>query len=133
MYWRKGWQVFLTPHFIGFNSLEAARRFLLSFAANVFVFRRGRLRGLAHWLIMWGCVLAAAIPVPLVWGWIHFETLPAGRDRGVMLAFRRRMVDHAAVTLSCISSRAVCRVPEPMSEFHRLRAYLEPRLVTTRS
>ena len=35
-----------------------------------------RLRGLAHWLIMWGCILAAAITFPLVWGWIHFETVP---------------------------------------------------------
>ncbi len=135
MYWRRGWAIFLTPHFIGFNVLEAIRRLLLSFAANLFIFRRGRVRGLAHWLIMWGCVLAAAITFPLVWGWIHFETLPARLDlyqaylfgfpvttfhiesfaafvmfhglvwsailviAGVMLAFRRRMVDHAAVTL----------------------------------
>jgi hypothetical protein len=135
MYWRRGWSVFLTPHFIGLNVLEATRRFLLAFAANLFIFRRGRLRGLAHWLIMWGCVLAAAITFPLVWGWIHFETAPSDFTRydayvfgfsvarfgiesfagfvifhglvwsailviaGVMLAFRRRMVDHAAVTL----------------------------------
>jgi hypothetical protein len=93
------------------------------------------MRGAAHWLIMWGCVLAAAITFPLVWGWIHFETVPGRLDlyqtyvfgfplhvfpvesifafvifhglvwsallviAGVMLAFRRRMVDHAAVTL----------------------------------
>ena len=25
--------------------------------------------------IMWGCLLAAAITFPLVWGWIHFETV----------------------------------------------------------
>ncbi|MCA9910553.1 MAG: MFS transporter, partial [Anaerolineae bacterium] len=30
----------------------------------------------AHWLIMWGCILAAAITFPLVFGWIHFQTLP---------------------------------------------------------
>ena len=135
MYWRRGWSVFLTPHFIGFNVLEGARRFLLAFAANLFIFKRGRLRGLAHWLIMWGCVIAAAITFPMVWGWIHFETAPSSFTlydayifgfpvarfgvasiagfvifhglvwsaflviAGVMLAFRRRMVDHAAVTL----------------------------------
>jgi len=27
-------------------------------------------------LLMWGCLLAAAITFPLVWGWIHFETVP---------------------------------------------------------
>ena len=42
---------------------------------------RGRLRGLAHWLIMWGCLLAAAITFPLVWGWIHFETVPGDLHR----------------------------------------------------
>src|SRR6185503_15222288 len=48
MYWRRGWAVFFTPHFIGSNTLEAARRFTLAFAANRFIFRRGRLRGAAH-------------------------------------------------------------------------------------
>jgi hypothetical protein len=135
MYWNRGWSVFLTPRFVGSNLLEALRRIVLAFAANRFIFRRGRLRGAAHWLMMWGCVLAAAITFPLVWGWIHFETVPGRLDlyrtfvfgfpvntfpieslfgfvvfhglvwsailviAGVMLAFRRRMVDHAAVTL----------------------------------
>ena len=61
MYWKRGWSVFLTPRLIGFNLLGAVRRFLLAFAANAFIFNRGKLRGLAHWLIMWGCVIAAAI------------------------------------------------------------------------
>jgi len=135
LYWRRGWSVFLTPSFVGGNLIEAVRRLILSFAANRFIFRRGRLRGVTHWLIMWGCVLAAAITFPLVWGWIHFETVPGRLDlyrtyvfgfpaqvfpidsaigfvifhglvwsaflviAGVMLAFRRRMIDHAAVTL----------------------------------
>jgi hypothetical protein len=25
---------------------------------------------------MWGCVIAAAITFPLVWGWIRFKTVP---------------------------------------------------------
>jgi hypothetical protein len=105
---------------------------LVQFAGNGFIFRRGALRGLAHWLIMWGCIVAAAITFPLVWGWIHFETVPGDVDQyrtflfgvpagdfpvhsavafvtfhglvwasllvvpGVMLAFRRRMIDHGA-------------------------------------
>jgi len=135
MYWRRGWSVFMTPRFVGTNLLEGLRRFFFAFAANRFIFRRGRLRGTAHWLIMWGCILAGAITFPLVWGWIHFETVPGRLDLyrtyvfgfplntfpveslfgfvvfhglvwsailvilGVMLAFRRRMVDHGAVTL----------------------------------
>jgi hypothetical protein len=135
MYWRQGWRVFLTPRFVGGNLLELMRRLFFQFAANRFIFRRNRLRGLAHLLIMWGCLIAAAITFPLVWGWIHFETVPGNLDlyrtyvfgfpvrdfavdswtafivfhglvwasflviAGVMLAFRRRMIDHAALTV----------------------------------
>src|SRR5262249_17952195 len=80
LYWRRGWSVFLTPRLLGSNLLEGVRRFGLAFAANRFIFRRGRLRGLAHGLMMWGCVLAAVITFPLVFGWIHFETVPGRLD-----------------------------------------------------
>ena len=77
MYWRRGWQAFFSAGAFGRQRRSSlGRRALVEFAANRFIFRRGRLRGLAHWLIMWGCVLAAAITFPLVWGWIHFETVP---------------------------------------------------------
>src|SRR5215813_7936854 len=56
MYWRRGWQMFFTPRFVGGNLLELLHRFAVQFAANRFIFRRGGLRGLAHWLIMWGCL-----------------------------------------------------------------------------
>jgi hypothetical protein len=135
LYWRRGWSVFLTPRFLVTNVREGLRRFVLAFAANRFIFRRGRLRGMAHWLIMWGCIIAALITFPLVWGWIHFETVPGRLDTyrtyvfgfavhdfpveslfgfvifhglvwsafmviaGVMIAFRRRMIDHGAVAV----------------------------------
>src|SRR5262245_24963545 len=135
LYWRRGWEVFASPSHVGGNLRELLRRFALEFALNRFIFRRGHMRGLAHWLIMWGCVLAAAITFPLVWGWIHFTTVPGHLDiyrahvfgfpvldfpvdsaiafiafhglvwasflviGGVMLAFRRRMVDHGAVAV----------------------------------
>ena len=81
LYWHRGWEVFATTGWAGRNVLEFLRRFFLEFAANRFIFRRGRLRGLAHWLILWGCILAAAITFPLVWGWIHFNTVPGQIDR----------------------------------------------------
>jgi nitrate/nitrite transporter NarK len=135
MYWRRGWQAFFSRRWVGRNTLSLGRRTLVEFAANAYIFKRGRLRGLAHWLIMWGCVLAAAITFPLVWGWIHFETVPGDLNTyrtfvfgiptqdfpidsfvaflifhglvwssflviaGVMLAFRRRMIDHGAVAV----------------------------------
>jgi hypothetical protein len=135
LYWTRGWRVFFAPRFAVANALAFVRRAVVEFGANRFIFRRGARRGLAHWLIMWGCALAAAITFPLVWGWIHFESLPGDPSvyrayvfglptvsfgvhsavafvvfhglvwaslmviAGVMLAFRRRMVDHAAVSL----------------------------------
>ena len=135
MYWRRGWQAFFSRRAVGTNAVGLVRRGLVEFAANAYIFRRGRLRGLAHWLIMWGCVLAAAITFPLVWGWVHFETVPGDLHlyrtfvfglpvqdfpvdsllafvifhglvwsaflviAGVMLAFRRRMIDHGAVAV----------------------------------
>ena len=74
MYWRRGWRAFLAPGALVRNGPTAVRRALVEFAGNRFIFRRGALRGAAHWLIMWGCLVAAAITFPLVWGWIHFET-----------------------------------------------------------
>src|ERR1043165_4294970 len=51
MYWRRGWQVFLRPQFLWTNLVELARRFFVEFIANRFIYRRGRLRWSAHWLI----------------------------------------------------------------------------------
>lgn len=44
------------------------------FALNRFVFKRGTLRWSAHFPIMVGCVMAMAIVVPLICGWVWFET-----------------------------------------------------------
>ena len=132
LYWRRGWQAFFTRGFRWSNAARLGQRGAIEVAANRFIFKRSALRGLAHWLIMWGCVLAAAITFPLVWGWIHFETVPGDIHTyrtfmfgvpvqdfpveslaaflifhglvwasflviaGVMLAFRRRMIDHGA-------------------------------------
>src|SRR6476646_5920131 len=74
MYWRRGWQAFFSGKYFGRNVVTLAQRAVVEVAGNRFIFRRGFLRGLAHWLLMWGCLIAAAITFPLVWGWIHFET-----------------------------------------------------------
>ena len=132
LYWRRGWQAFFTRGFRARNAARLGQRAAVEVAGNRFIFARSPLRGVAHWLIMWGCILAAAITFPLVWGWMHFETVPGnvGMYRtfvfgiptqdflvdsllaflifhglvwasflviaGVMLAFRRRMIDHGA-------------------------------------
>jgi hypothetical protein len=72
----RGWQLFLRPRYLGRNLVQLARRIGVMFALNAFIWRRGLARGAAHWCLMWGCVIAAAITFPLVFGWIHFETEP---------------------------------------------------------
>jgi hypothetical protein len=132
MYWNRGFRAFVSPRFLLGNLGRFAQRAVVEVALNRFIFRRDRLRGLAHFLLMWGCIIAAAITFPLVWGWIHFETVPGELDvyrtyvfgfaagdfpvdswfafvvfhglvwssflvlAGVMLAFRRRLIDHGA-------------------------------------
>src|SRR5947199_5937235 len=75
-YWVRGWQVFFSRKYLAANIRNWFARVTADFALNRFIFRRGRARGLAHALIMWGCLLAFAITFPLVFGWIHFETVP---------------------------------------------------------
>src|SRR5688500_10886150 len=75
-YWRRGWQVFFSPKYIASNIANWFKRVTADFALNRFIFKRDHSRGLAHALIMWGCILAFAITFPLVFGWIHFETVP---------------------------------------------------------
>ena len=76
MYWRRGWRAFLSPRRFFGNAGRFAKRAVVEVGLNRFIFRRDRMRWLAHMLLMWGCLLAAAITFPLVWGWIHFETVP---------------------------------------------------------
>jgi hypothetical protein len=58
-----------------------------AFVLNRFIWRRGAVRGAAHWLIMWGCLLAAAITFPLVFGWIHFVVEGDAMDRYRVVLF----------------------------------------------
>lgn len=76
LYWRRGWQAFFRSGSLLKNVGRLLQRLGSSFAVNRFIWRRGWQRGAAHLLLMWGCVVAAAITFPLVFGWIHFATLP---------------------------------------------------------
>src|SRR5436190_11667675 len=79
-YWNRGWQLFFRPTYLASNIRNWFARVTSDFAMNRFIFRRQAARGLAHALIMWGCILAFAITFPLVFGWIHFETVPGDVD-----------------------------------------------------
>lgn len=74
-YWVRGWQVFFSPRYLTRNLVHWVQRVVRDFALNGFIFKRGKSRGFTHMLIMWGCILAFAITFPLVFGWVHFETV----------------------------------------------------------
>ena len=76
LYWKRGWQLFFRRKHLLRNSGVWLRRVTGEFAANDFIWRRGRLRGLTHMLLMWGCIIAGAITFPLVFGWLSFESIP---------------------------------------------------------
>lgn len=75
LYWRRGWEIFRKRGILR-SSIEIARIGATQLLAQRFIARRSRLRWWMHQLIFWGCLLAAAITFPLVFGWIHFGSLP---------------------------------------------------------
>jgi len=84
-YWFRGWQLFLRPKKLVGNVARLIQLFLSDFFAQRFIEKRSHLRWAAHWLIAWGCILAAAVTFPLSFGWVHFET--ALNDQNVYRAF----------------------------------------------
>jgi len=76
MYWKRGWQMFAKRGYRLTNLKNWVSRLSMDVFLNRFIQYRGTLRWLAHVCIMWGCILAVAITFPLVFGWIHFQTVP---------------------------------------------------------
>ncbi len=86
LYWMRGWQIFRQRGPL--RSL--GRLFALAathIAGQTFIRRRSALRWWMHQFIFWGCVLAAAITFPLVFGWISFRTLPDDQMTYVVYLF----------------------------------------------
>jgi len=80
MYWKRGWQTFFQRNLLPGNIGRWVKRLVADFAGNHFIFKRGWRRWIAHFLIMWGCLVAFAITFTLVFGWMHFTTVPGKID-----------------------------------------------------
>jgi hypothetical protein len=75
LFWRRGWEMFRKDGI--FRSLKRASALgTRNIAWQTFIYRRSRLRWWMHQFLFWGCLLAAAITFPLVFGWIYFESAP---------------------------------------------------------
>src|SRR5215213_7188748 len=78
IYWRRGWQLLRQRGVLrSFGQLLVVAWTHL--AAQTFIRERSRMRWWMHQMLFWGCLLAAAITFPLVFGWIHFGSL--GQDQ----------------------------------------------------
>ena len=87
LYWRRGWQMFVRRGYIRRNLVNWFRRVVGEFALNNFIFARNRSRWAAHWVLMWGCILAIAITFPLVYGWLSFASTPENIGDYRMIVF----------------------------------------------
>ena len=65
------------PHGAGTLGYALAR----NFAAQEFIRRRSVYRWVMHLCLSGGCTLAFAITFPLVFGWVHFESLPTDAEQ----------------------------------------------------
>ncbi len=75
VYWQRGWQLFKEQGVIR-SVVHIAGLAGTHIFAQTFIAHRSRLRWAMHQLLFWGCILAAMITFPLVFGWIHFTSAP---------------------------------------------------------
>ncbi|MFN7997565.1 MAG: MFS transporter [Bryobacteraceae bacterium] len=86
VYWDRGWQLFRRAGILG-GTARAVSLAATHLAAQRFIAHRSRLRWWMHQFLFWGCLLAVAITFPLVFGWIHFRTLPGDQMTYVTYLF----------------------------------------------
>jgi hypothetical protein len=72
---RRSWQALWRPGARARNLAAVLGLLTRNVAGQTFIRRRSTRRWLAHQLVFWGCVLAAAVTFPLVFGWLHFESV----------------------------------------------------------
>lgn len=75
---RRGWEAFRRPGRRAGNAAALPGLVVTNLLAQTFIRSRSRSRWLAHQLVFWGCVLAALVTFPLVFGLLHFESV--GQD-----------------------------------------------------
>jgi hypothetical protein len=80
LYWYRGWRIFLTPRSLARNVAHLALIVWNTIVLQRFIEHRSRLRWSAHWLLAWGCILAAAVTFPLSFGWVRFESAPGDQE-----------------------------------------------------
>lgn len=117
VYFRRGFELFFRREKLAGNAAQAAKTTARNMIEQRFIFKRSGSRWLMHQLIMWGCVISAAITFPLVFGWVHFElegelgyraylfgfplTLMQGRDPFAWIVFHALDFSALMVVVGC--------------------------------
>lgn len=96
-YWLRGWRLFRDRKKFFKNTKNAAETIGKNLVAQHFIFKRGFTRWLTHFLIMWGCILAAAITFPLSFGWVHFQLEGDRGYRAYVFGFPTAVMDGRSV------------------------------------
>lgn len=76
---RRGWEAFRGGG--GRNLIHLLALAATNLAGQTFIRSRSTWRWIAHQLVFWGCVLAALVTFPLVFGWLHFESVGQNPSR----------------------------------------------------
>jgi hypothetical protein len=71
---RRGWEAFRRPGRRARNAAALPGLVVSNLLLQRFINGRSKSRWLAHQLVFWGCVLAALVTFPLVFGLLHFES-----------------------------------------------------------
>lgn len=83
----RGWELLWRSPRAGRNLLMLPGLVVSKLFAQGFIRRRSTRRWAAHQLVFWGCVLAALVTFPLVFGWLHFESVgQVARDYRMVVA-----------------------------------------------
>jgi len=72
---RRGWEAFRNRGRLGRNLVALPALLVSNLLLQSFIRGRSRSRWLAHQLVFWGCVLAALVTFPLVFGLLHFQSV----------------------------------------------------------
>jgi nitrate/nitrite transporter NarK len=74
VFWRRGWRLVRERGAVS-SALRLSSVAATHVLGQTFIRKRSTLRWWMHQCLFWGCLLAAAITFPLVFGWVHFGSL----------------------------------------------------------
>jgi len=77
MYLKRGWKLFFARRT---RRAKLGKLLLDNFVLQKFITKRSSQRWIMHACLSWGGMLAFALTFPLVFGWIHFETLASDAE-----------------------------------------------------